>query len=476
MIVGYIIILGIIWACLRKKYGNGTGEKGSLQQFVFAGGKIPVWLLSTSVFSAWLWVTTIIGSAEAFLLYGLTGAIGYVIGASISFLFFIPAITGVFRFLPEAASFLEFAGKRFGTKTKNIFYIFAIMVAAYVLIEQAVGVAWVLERMYGTSYKYVAFLVVMIAAVFVVLAGMRGVLIGEFMGACIVITSFLLICGLLRQDITISSSLSNFFSSFSIAKQTGASFHDLMNDVVLIAGIRYFVVAIIIAFSQLLFDPAYYLKAKMAKNNRQLWTAFLIGGVVLWVPIGLASALVIGILSSQWHLEVTDLFSGGAAILFSVLILCSGMTAITHYLTGMMGIFSVDYYSYALKSEATDGEKIRFGRVMTLLIGTFCALIAISLENISLLTIDMFCSVFFAAPCAPLLMGLVSQKSLGNIPVVATIGGLISGFAVWTFLVSDDQWAWFFGTVTSFTVPLVIMILADRLSTTAFDFRKLREE
>ena len=128
-----------------------------------------------------------------------------------------------------------------------------------------------------------------------------------------------------------------------------------------------------------------------------------------------------------------------------------------HYLMGMLGIFTTDYYSAVLRPKATSRQKLVFGRVMTVAIGIFCALVAISLENISLLTIDVFCAIFFAAPCGPLLIGYCSKRTYGNLPILATSLGVIGGIIIWIAVSSAGQWDQFLGMAGSLGIPLITM-------------------
>ena len=65
----------------------------------------------------------------------------------------------------------------------------------------------------------------------------------------------------------------------------------------------------------------------------------------------------------------------------SFLIICVGITTINHYLMGIQAIFTIDFYKNNIKNTASESEKIRFGKIIALLTGLFCGLIAISLED-----------------------------------------------------------------------------------------------
>ena len=484
LIITYVIILLLLLYAVRKKYGK---QQKTILNYILAGKNIPTWLLTTSVFSAWIWVTTIIGSAEACVLYGLAGALGYSIGASISFLVFVVTILTMQKLMPESTSFLEFMGERYTKNVKDIYYIFAILTTVYVAIEQAAGVSFVLNGFFDTSYKKIAFLSVLIASVFVVLAGMRGTLLNEFISAIIILTGFSVFIFAVFQGFGIAELKQGLMDAQN--NPSNVNYNPDVLNIASVAGIRYSIMAIVIAFGQILFDPAYYVKASMAKNPRAAKKAFLIGGILMWCPVGLISAFTLGFISISMNIDFSESLNISADIptklimlylgkpivlLFSFVIICIGITTITHYLIGIQAIFTIDYYKSKIKKDATETEKIKFGRVVVILVGVFCGLIAISLEDISLLTIDMFCGVFFAAPCGALFAGLVSKKMFRNLPIISIFLGLVSGFYVWVFLISDHNWAWFWGTMTSFAVPILFLTVCSFLIKTDYNFARLR--
>ena len=445
ILAGYGILLCLIYLFLRNK---GAVHPDSVSNMIFAGGQARSRTLIFSVFSAWMWTTSIFGSAETYTLYGIWGPLGYVIGACISFVVFVPVLCSIRKRMPKAVTYLDFLRQRYGSKTKFFFYMFAFLVSAYVLIEQAVGIAIVMEIFFGSSFKWVAFFSVMLAAVFICAGGMKGLLTNETIAFFVILGGFF------------------FFVLFFLRTGQIQTRDMIMGDgsgwltkAVLIPAFRYFVMAIVIGFGQLVFDPAYYIKGKMAKNTRQLKRAYLFSGIFLWGSICLISSVYLGWASANRGDEVTGLFSGGTALVFAVVITFIGISTVAHFLMGMLGIFTTDYYGTMLRPNATEKEKLVFGRVMTIAVGVFCALVAISLEDISLLTIDVFCAIFFAAPCGPLVLGLLSKKKFGNLPIPATSLGIIGGIIVWILAPADGQWDQFAGMAASLGIPILVMFL-----------------
>lgn len=444
ILAGYGVMLGLIYLVLRKK---GAFHKESVDNMIFAGGRVRPGILVFSVLSAWMWTTSIFGASETYTLYGIWGPLGYVIGASISFAVFVPVICSIRRRLPQATTYLDFLQERYGRATKFFFYIFAFLVSAYVLIEQAVGIAIVMETFFGSSFKWVAFFSVMLAALFICAGGMKGLIVNESIAFFVIVGGFLFFVAFFSQADGIH------------IKGEITEGEDWLTEAVLIPACRYFAMAMVIGFSQLAFDPAYYIKGKMAKSTRQLKYTYLFSGVFIWGSISLVSSVYLGRAATGNGVEITGLFSGGTALIFAIVITVIGIGTVSHFLMGIMGIFTTDYYQAVLCPKATEHKKLVFGRVMTIAVGVFCALIAISLEDISLLTIDVFCAIFFAAPCGPLVLGLLTKRQFGNLPIIATSLGIIGGIVVWIASPAAGQWDQFAGMAVSLGIPVFIMLI-----------------
>ena len=131
---------------------------------------------------------------------------------------------------------------------------------------------------------------------------------------------------------------------------------------------------------------------------------------------------------------------------------------------GIFGVSSLELYTEMLRpdgsgtEDSSDREKIVFGRILLVAMGVFCASMTIALENISLLSIDVFCAIFSAAPCIPLLMGCFSLRNFGKLPVLAVICGIIGGLIVWVAFPGSIVESQFVGMGASLFIPLVVML------------------
>jgi len=441
---GCILVLVIIYIALRKDI-----EAYSIEGMIFGGGSVGSLGLTCSVFAAWMWTTSVFGSAETYALYGIWGPVTYVLGACIAFAGLIGVLAFLRRHYPRAVTWLAFMQVRYGRRTKLWFYLFAVIVPAYVLIEQGVGIAMVLETFFGSSFKTISFFSVIVTTGFVLVGGMKFVLAEEKLGTMIILAGFLLgaICVLAGTDI----------APVKLHEMTAPGSGLAVR--ITVSAVQYFFLAIIIAFGQIAFDPAYYLKAHLARDVKQMRWSYLLGGILIWGIITLAASIYMGYAAASSGSEVTDLFRGPAKIVFSLIIIVIGISTIAHFMIGMMGIFSIDLYGTIVKENGTDREKIVFGRIMMVAIGLSCASMTIALENISLLTIDVFCAIFFAAPCVPLVFGCLSQRNFGKLPAISTIAGIIGGLIIWMAFPGGLRMSQLAGVASSILISLLIMLI-----------------
>lgn len=482
IVVLYTTLLFITGKLISKIYPQNNK---SLDEYIFAGKQVSFGLLAPSIFTSWLWVTTIVGSGEAGFQYGISGGLAYSVGAAIAFALLIPIIIKIKRMMPGSITFIDFMGIRYSSFVKDLYYIFAILVIVYVIVEQSAGIALVFNGLFQVSFKKIAFITIIICGAYVVWRGMRGVLYNELSNFFLISLGFLLFAYIIIRQFNIETL---FQGLMEVHEETNNNnYNPETLNILSKSGMMYALSAIIIALGQIIVDPAYYIKAHIAKDEKTITRAFLVGGVLYWTPVAIISSFVIGYvtlsqnlnLSSAVNLSIdistkvlTSFFGIEVEVLFAIIIYCIGSTSIIHCLIGVQSLFTLDFYKNKIQPEATEYEKMRFGRIVTLLIAFLCALISIALEKVSLLTIDTFSGIFFAAPCGAIIAGILSKKIIGNIAWISTVLGIIIGFITW-IAIPNDNLNFFYGTSISFLIPILFLIAVSLISKKNYNFKKL---
>lgn len=482
-IVGiYMALLLLTGKVIGRRFPSNNQ---SLNEYLFAGKQVPFGLLAPSIFTSWLWVTTIVGSGEAGFRYGISGGMAYSLGAAMGFALLIPVLVKMKRLMPESVTFIDFIGVRYNAFLKDLYYVFALLVAVYVIVEQSAGIALVFNGLFLVSFKKIAFITVILCGIYVVWRGMRGVLYNElfnFFLISICLLAFILFV-IRKFDIP------ELYQGLSVVQSNAENnnYNPEALNLLSKSGIMYAFLAVMIALGQILLDPGYYMKAHAARDEKTIIRSFFTGGVLIWSPIAILSSFVIGYATLSQNFDfskavnvsiaistkvITEYFGPGIQVLFAFLIFCIGCTSIIHCLIGIQSLFTLNFYNSKLKADAAEEEKLKFGRLVSLLIAFLCALISIALEKVSLLTIDTFSGIFFAAPCGAIIMGILSKKEMRNTAWISILLGIGSGFFTW-LAIPDEEWNYFYGIGCSFFIPILFLMAVSFVTQKKFNFKKL---
>lgn len=464
---------------------NKNNKLNRVDELLTAGRGIPFGFIAASVFVAWVWAGSLMGAGEAGIWYGVSGGFNYAWGAAIPFLLFIPIALRIRKIMPKSTTFIEFIRERFGTKLANTFLVFGICLVMYVCVMQAVGIAYAFEYTFHLNFKITAFLASLLFASFISIAGLRGSIYNSiFQFFVILIVVFITVPFIVKE-----LGIAHIFEALSIVStDTGHPDHnpDALNFFNT-AGLRYGLSAVVVAMGQVLLSQSYYSTAASAKSTKSLFWAYLIGTVVAWMPIPIIFGNVIG--GGFYTLGLTSaevaVDTGAApyifhhilgdfgAVAFVILILMTGITTGGNGLAGLQAMFTLDLYKKYIKKEATESQQTTFGRYIILLSGVVIGIVATLLDGVSLLMIDIFSGILFAAPTASLILGLWLDKLNTKVAFTSIIVGLASGLLAFA-LIPDDELNWFIGNMLSLVLPFIIIFLSIPFSKKRFDYNQLQ--
>jgi Na+/proline symporter len=487
--LGYIVLIGFgllffgTSALVSRKF-----PIEGVDDFVAAGRSIPFALIAASVMVSWVWTTTIMGAAEAGMWFGVSGGLNYSWGAVIPFFVFIPLVIHLRRIMPRATTFTEFIEQRFGKTTKNIFFVFGIGVILYVFVEQGVGIGIAFSNIFGIPYEVAAFLSIMIVTFYIARAGLRGSIFNDLIQFFVIALVFLVTTPLVLNTLGIDFIYKGLVDVAT--NPNNVNYNPEALSLLSGAGFRYGIAAVVIAMGQVLLDQGYYSKAISAVNTKSLLYAYLIGTIFAWAPIPIISgnifgnaALAMGLAPGHGINLTTEvspyilkfIYGGGIGSLFFILmVFMAGMTTGGNCLAGAQALFTVDFYKNFINKKATEEEQMRFGRKITIILGILVGIAAVLLEGVSLLKLDIFSGILFAAPCSAFFAGMFWKKPTAPVAIVSIFAGLISGLCAWFFIENQDI-NWFVGNVLSLCVPAVVIVIGSAFGKDSFDFAKLKE-
>ena len=485
---GYVILaifafifIGISVVVSKKFPAEGVDD------FVAAGRGIPSSLVAASVMVSWVWTTTIMGSAEAGMNFGISGGINYAWGNSIPFFVLIPLVLHLRRKMPKCTTFTEFIEQRYGRTVSKLFFVFGIGVIIYVMIAQGVGIGIIFNSMFGIPYEIGAVVPLAIVAVYISKAGLRGSIFNDviqfFIISIIMIVSVPLILN--------SLGLENIYNGLVdvVTNPDNINHNPEALSIMSSGGFRYGLTAVVVAMGQVLLDQGYYSKAIATASSKSLLRAYIIGTVLAWMPIpilcggvfgGSVISLGVGVgnglsVASEAAPYIMNLVFGGGlgSVMFVLMVFMAGMTTGGGCLSGAQALFTADFYKKYVNPTATEAQQMRFGRRIVFVIAAVVMVIAVLLKGKSLLMMDIFSGILFAAPTSSLIAGMYCKRTTSGIAIVSIICGLASGLIAY-FVIPDPDMNWFIGNVLALLVPAAIVIIGSLFSKYEYDFDKLK--
>ena len=481
---GYIILFGfaVIFIGVSYVVGRRFPIEG-VDDFVVGGRTIPYALIAASVMVSWVWTTTIMGAAEAGMWFGVSGGFNYSWGACIPFFIFIPLVIHLRKMMPKATTFTEFVEQRYGRTASNIFFVFGVGVILYVFTEQGVGIGIAFSHIFGIPYQLAALIPILIVTAYIAKAGLRGSIFNDVIQFFIISLVLLVTVPLVLKTIGIDAMYNGMLDV--VNNPDNINYNPEALSMTSGAGLRYGISAVVIAMGQVLLDQGYYSKAIATVSTKSLLKAYIVGTIFAWAPIPILSGNVFGVatlalgvgpgngidLTSEAAPYIMKLIYGGGigSIMFVLMIFMAGMTTGGNCLAGAQALFTVDFYKKFINKLATEKQQLNFGRKITVALGAIVGIAAILLEGVSLLKLDIFSGIIFAAPASAFFAGIYWKKTSPKVAIASIFIGLAAGLTAW-FTIPNQDINWFIGNILSLTVPAVVVILGSAFSKYEYDF------
>lgn len=487
---GYIIIVvfGVLFLSVSSLIAKKFSTDG-VDDFVAAGRKIPFGLVTASVMVSWIWTITIVGSAEAGYNFGVSGGVNYAWGAAVPFFVFIPLVMAIRKKMPKCTTFVEFIKIRYGEKLSTVFIAFALALTFYILMSQGIGMGVVFSALFGMEYKFAAAIPILIIAAYTSRAGLRGSIVNDVIMFFLIALIFLITVPTVLNTL----GLENIYAGLvdSATNTSSATYNPDALNMLSGAGFRYGIVSMVVCMGQVLLDQGYYSKAIATVSKKSLLFSYIIGTVVAWLPIPIISGVVYGSAALSVGASVESgllattsdvapyimnlVFGGGiGSIMFAMMIFMTGLTTGGDILVGAQAVCTVDIYKKYINKNATEKQQTNFGKKMTIAIGIVVAIIVMFLEGKSILELDIFSGIIFAAPCAAFVSGIIWDKVSTKVAGASIFIGMGTCLLAYVLIPNQDI-NYFVGNVCSLLVPVVIIMVGSLFTKERFDFEALKK-
>lgn len=487
-VFGYFLVFGFgalflgLSSFVAKKYSTDA-----VDSFVAAGRNVPFGLIAASAMVSWVWTVTLIGSAEAGFVYGISGGFNYSWGAAIPFFVFIPLVLTLRKKMPRATTIIEFVHERYGQVVSLIFIVFAILLCMYILLAQGMGVGIAFSYLMGIPYKFAAAIPLLIVGLYISKAGLRGSIFNDLIQFFIISIVFVITVPVVLNAI----GLDGIYEGLKdvATNPDNPNYNDEALTFFASGGMRYGVIAFVVALGQVLLDQGYYSKAIAAASSKTLLRAYIVGTIVAWAPIPIICGNIFGTgalsLGAQVGVELgvttdaapyimqTFFGAGFGTIMYIMMIFMAGMTTGGGVLAGIQGIFTIDVYKNYINKTATEKQQTAFGKKIVLVVVVVMALIVMLFEGVSLLRVDIFSGIIFAAPCSAFIAGMIWKKVSPRVAGFSIFIGMFCGIGAYLFVPApypND----FIGNLCSLLIPALIVVGGSIFSKYEFDWAKLK--
>lgn len=457
-----------------------------VDEFIVAGRRLPFGLIAASVMVSWIWTTSLLGSAEAGMWFGIGGGLSFAVGSAIPFLIFLPIVLRIRKIMPKSITFTSFIEQRYGKPVQLILLLFVILLALYVTVEQLIGVGYSISLAFDISYVWVVIISTLIITIYISIAGLRGSIFNDLFQFFIITLVVFIFLPLILKNYGIEHLYNGLVDAATNRKNPNYNPETL--NLFAPAALRYMVVAMVVSMGFVFLGQGYYQKALAAINNKTLIWSFLVGTVLAWAPIPIlfgavlgGTGLSMGLVEGKDLLVTTDVapyifndfFTSSGSIIFSLMVFMAGITTAGNAIVGLQGVLVEDIHPKIFKGQISDKKKVNFARRMTLIFGLFVIIFAILLEGVSLLYIDILSGIIFAAPLGSFILGLYWKRPNNFLAISSMILGILGGIITY-LLIDDPDIDYFYGNVVSLVLPFIIISIGIFFVKEEFSFEKLK--
>ena len=141
----------------------------------------------------------------------------------------------------------------------NLFFVFGVGVIIYVLIAQCVGIGTIFSSMFGVPYEIGASVPIIIVAIYIAKAGLRGSLFNDVIQFFIISIIMIISVPLILRTLGVENIYNGMVDV--VTNPDNINYNPEALNLLAGGGLRYGLTAIVVASGQVLLDQGYYSKA-----------------------------------------------------------------------------------------------------------------------------------------------------------------------------------------------------------------------
>lgn len=461
--VGLFTVTGVIYVYKTKE------KYKTLDSYLTARGTLSTGTATATVFASVMGAWILFGPAEAATWGGLTAFIGYASAQALStvvFAFLGPKIRGK---LPHASTLTEYVYHRFGSSMYILVLVISIFYMGTFLTAELTGIGLALQLTMGIPTWLGAAVIAIGVLVYTTYGGIRGTIFTD------TLQTFIIIPFLIIVTLTTVSIAGGFINVANKVTEIDPALTGFVN----IDAWEFSIALILAIVSVSIFNQGSWSRVYACKNDITVRNSFLFGGLLQLPVVAMTGffgliALATGVLEDpsiamfEVVLALTPIW---LIIVFIILVLALVMSSVDTYINAIAAVITVDLTRFFPN---LDSYMYRiYARLVTALVCSAAILVASRMYSVLYLFLiaDLVC----AGAVFPMIYGLFSEKLTGCGATISSIGGIISGFAVFPdplMTRGNLLLSFMIALLTSTTLALIFAALSKK----TVDFDELAEK
>ncbi|QRV79474.1 urea active transporter 1 [Ceratobasidium sp. AG-Ba] len=458
---GYGVVVGIglffsaFMLCLTWIQARYTGfSPSNSEEFSSASRSVKPGLIASGIVSAWTWAATLLQSSAVAYKYGISGPWWYGAGATIQVLLFAMLAAKLKLNSPNAHTFLEIIGARWGTGAHLIFLFFGLATNIIVSSMLILGGSATVTDLTGMNTIAACFLIPIGVAIYVVAGGMRATLLCDYTHTAVlfaIILTFIFTAYATSPKIGSPSRMHELLEQAAAQRPVPGNAHGSYLTMRSKNGLIFGVINIIGNFATVFNDQAYWQRA-IASKPQSCVKAYLLGGLA-WFSIPFTFATTLGLAAVALYgdpgmrsLSPADVSAGlpapsaaaallgtsGAAAML-ILLFLAVTSATSAELIAVSSLLTYDVYKRYINPRATEAQIMRVSHLMVAFFAICMGLFGLIFYyiGVSMGWLYTFMGTLLGSAVVPIALCITWQKASKIGCMVGAISGLFAGIIAW---------------------------------------------
>ncbi|KZT37750.1 urea transporter [Sistotremastrum suecicum HHB10207 ss-3] len=429
-------------------------KPSSSEEFSSASRSVKPGLIAAGIVSAWTWAATLLQSSAVAYRYGLSGPWWYGAGATVQVLLFAQLAAKLKLNAPNAHTWLEIVGTRWGQTAHLIFLFFGLATNIIVSSMLILGGSATVTDLTGMNTIAACFLIPLGVAIYVVAGGMRATLLCDYTHTTVLYIIILLFCFTVyatSDKIGSPAKMHDLLARASEVNPVPGNAHGSYLTIRSKDGLIFGVINVIGNFATVFNDQAYWQRAIASKPSSCV-KAYLLGGLA-WMSIPLMFATTLGLaavaLTGDPDMKVLSpadvsaglpapaaaaalLGKGGAAAML-VLLFLAVTSATSAELIAVSSILTYDVYKRYINPQANEAQILRMSHYMVAFFALVMGLAGLIFFyiGVSMGWLYTFMGVILGSAVVPIAICVTWKKANKWGCIAGAVGGFAAGIIAW---------------------------------------------